>query len=66
MPNRGEIPTPAGRTKSAVHPGARTSDAEGWTIVAFCTVGWLMTLYFALATVGTDSFPKLLAQVPWG
>jgi len=65
MPNRAELATPAMRARSAVKPGAN-ADTEAWTIVAFCTIGWLMTLYFALATSGADSFPRLLAQIPWG
>ncbi|MFZ3358150.1 MAG: hypothetical protein WCA56_17760 [Xanthobacteraceae bacterium] len=41
-------------------------DAEAWTIIAFCAIGWLMTFYFALSSVGVDAFPQLMAQVPMG
>jgi len=66
MPNRGELPTPPMRGKSAVKSGTGGADSEAWTIIAFCAIGWLMTMYFALATTGADTFPKVLAQVPWG
>jgi hypothetical protein len=66
MPNRGELPIPSTRIKSAADSGKRSPDAEAWTIIAFCAIGWLMSFYFALATVGTDAFPKLISQIPWG
>jgi len=66
MPNRGELPTPVARARSAVKRGTSSPDGEAWTIVAFCAVGWLMTMYFALATVGTDALPKVMSQIPWG
>lgn len=66
MPNRGELPTTVMRARSAVRNGKHGPDGEAWTIIAFCTIGWLMTLYFALSTVGTDVFPKLMSQIPFG
>ncbi len=66
MPNRGELPTPATRAKTTVGSGKSGPDGEAWTIIAFCAIGWLMTMYFALATVGVDTFPKLVGQIPWG
>ena len=66
MPNRGELPTPAARAGSAVKSGRSGPDGEAWTIIAFCAIGWLMTFYCALATAGVDTFPKLMAQVPFG
>lgn len=66
MPNRGELRIPAMRGKSAVKRGSASPDAEAWTIIAFCAIGWLMTFYFALSTVGVDTFPKLMSQIPWG
>jgi len=67
MPNRGELPIPAMRTKPrTVANSAAGPDAEAWTIIAFCTMGWLMTFYFALSSAGADSFSSLAAQVPWG
>ena len=66
MPNRGELPTPASRVKSAVERGKSGPDSEAWTIIAFCAIGWLMTFYVALETTGVDTFSKLMAQIPWG
>ena len=66
MPNRGELPIPAKRAKSAVKSGMAGPDAEAWTIIAFCAIGWLMTFYFAVSSVGVDTFPKLMSQIPWG
>jgi hypothetical protein len=66
MPNRGELPIPATRAKTAVKHGRSGPDGEAWTIVAFCAIGWLMTMYFALATAGLDTIPKVLALAPWG
>ncbi|HEX4043340.1 MAG TPA: hypothetical protein VHY10_16700 [Xanthobacteraceae bacterium] len=66
MPNRGELPTPTMRAKTAVRGGKSGPDGEAWTIIAFCAIGWLMTMYFALTTTGTDTLPKLMSQIPWG
>jgi hypothetical protein len=70
MPNRGELPIPAMRgksaTKSAAKSGAALPDSEAWTIIAFCVIGWLMSFYVAVSSVGVDAFPGLMAQVPWG
>jgi hypothetical protein len=72
MPNRGELPSPAQRARNAavrsaaIKPSSAMPDAEAWTIIAFCAIGWLMTFYFALSSVGVDAFPQLMAQVPMG
>lgn len=60
MPNRSELPAPAMRSKSA----AATSN-DAWAI-GFCAVGGLMSIYVALASVGLDAAPRLIAQFPWG
>ena len=46
MPNRGELPTPMTRANTAVRNGQSGPDGEAWMIVAFCAIGWLMTMYF--------------------
>ncbi|MFZ0610264.1 MAG: hypothetical protein WAM75_21590 [Xanthobacteraceae bacterium] len=66
MPNRGELPTPVLRARSAAKSGKPDLDTDAWTIIAFCAIGLVMTFYLALSTVGTDTVPRLMAQVPWG
>jgi len=70
MPNRGELAIPVKyathRATSAVKSRRSGPDGDAWTIIAFCAIGWLMTLYFALSTVGADVLPKLMTQVPFG
>jgi hypothetical protein len=66
MPNRGELPTPVMRARSADNSGKPDLDTDAWTIIAFCAIGLAMTFYVALSTVGTDTLPTLMAQVPWG
>lgn len=66
MPNRRELQPRPPATESAVQRGKSGPDSEAWTIIAFCAIGWLMTMYFALSTVGTDAFPKAMSQIPWG
>ena len=66
MPNRGELPTPAVRAKSAVRTRQAGEESEAWTIIAFCAIGWLMTAYFALSAAGTDVLPRIVSQMPWG
>lgn len=66
MPNRGELPNPAMRAKSVVKSGTAMPDAEAWTIVAFCTIGWLMSLYVAVSSFGIDAVPGVMALAPLG
>ncbi len=72
MPNRSELAVPAMRgrngsaTASAVKSGGVLPDSEAWTIIAFCAIGWLMSFYLAVSTVGVDAFPGLMSQIPMG
>ena len=66
MPNRGELPSLDLRVKSAASGGAAMPDSETWTVIAFCVIGWLMSFYVALSSVGTDVLPSLMSQVPLG
>jgi hypothetical protein len=66
MPNRGELPIPAMRGRSAANSRAANSDADAWAIIAFCAIGGLSSFTMALASVGVAGFPALMSQMPWG
>jgi hypothetical protein len=59
MPNRGELAGPRVRVTKA-EPAAD----DAWTIIGFCAIGWLMSIYFAVETLGVDAVPRLMAQFP--
>jgi hypothetical protein len=59
MPNRGELAMPAARTAAS----AATS-GDAWTVIGFCAIGWLLSIYAAVSTLGADAVPKLMAQFP--
>jgi len=59
MPNRGELAAPVVRAAKAP---AESSDA--WTVVGFCAIGWLMSIFAAISSLGFDAIPKLMAQFP--
>jgi len=42
---------------------ASTSD-DAWTIIGLCAIGWLMSIYFAVSSLGIDAVPRLMAQFP--
>lgn len=65
MPNRGELPSLDMRVKSAAD-GGTAMDSETWTVIAFCVIGWLLSFYVALWSVGPDVLPNLMSQVPLG
>jgi|GEM_PF-3944720 len=66
MPNRGELPIPAMRGRSAADSRAANSDADAWAVIAFCAIGGLLSFYFAISSVGFDAFPALMSQIPGG
>ena len=70
MPNRGELPIPAMRGRSAAKNAAMSRaagpDADAWAVIAFCAIGGLLTFTLALASVGIDGFPVLTSMMPWG
>ena len=59
MPNRRELAIPAVRVVSTT---AKSGDA--WTIIGFCTIGWLLSIYAAVTTLGVDALPRLMTQFP--
>jgi hypothetical protein len=59
MPNRGELADLRVRVTRA-EPAAD----DAWTIIGFCAIGWLISIYFATATLGVDAVPRLMAQFP--
>ena len=59
MPNRGELPVPAARA------AAKTPQAgEVLTVIGFCAIGWLMSIFLAVSAVGVNAVPRLLTQFP--
>lgn len=60
MPNRGELPHPAMRTKSA----AATPD-DAWPVVAFCVLGFLISITMAISSFGIEAVPRLFGQFPF-
>jgi hypothetical protein len=60
MPNRGELANPAMR---AARTAAAAAD-DAWTIIGFCAIGWLMSIYAAVSSLGFDAVPRLMEQFP--
>jgi hypothetical protein len=54
MPNRGELAIPA----RPADFGAK----DAWMVIAFCAIGWLMTISMATSVLG----PNALSKFPWG
>jgi hypothetical protein len=61
MPMRGEISIPAARQN---HAGA--TDAGACAIIALCTIGWLISLYFAFQVLTPGDMGVLYTQPFWG
>lgn len=59
MPNRGELARPAARAPT----GAVKAD-DAWAVIGFCAIGWLLSIYAAISTVGVAAIPGLMAQFP--
>jgi hypothetical protein len=59
MPNRGEL---AGLRIRVAKAEPAADDA--WTIIGFCAIGWLISIYFATMTFGVDAMPRLMTQFP--
>jgi hypothetical protein len=59
MPNRGELAIPMRRPSTK----AVAAQADAWPIVAFCTLGFMMSLYMAVTSMGLDA---LLPRLTWG
>jgi hypothetical protein len=66
MPNRGELPHPAMRGRSAPTSRAANADADAWIVVAFCAIGGLLSFYIAVSSIGIAGFPAMMSQMPWG
>ena len=60
MPNRGELPNPAMRVKSA----AATPD-DAWPVVAFYALGFLISITMAVSALGLDAIPRVFGQFPF-
>jgi hypothetical protein len=60
MPNRGELPNPAMRVKSV----AATPD-DAWPVVAFCALGFLISITMAVSALGLDAIPRAFGQFPF-
>jgi hypothetical protein len=61
MPNRGELAIPVRAAKPAT---AAASANDAWTIIGFCAIGWLTSIYVATASLGLDAVPRLMEQFP--
>jgi hypothetical protein len=59
MPNRGELAIPAVPAAKAA-----TASNDAWTIISFCVIGWLISIYVATASLGIDAVPRLMEQFP--
>jgi hypothetical protein len=66
MPNRTELPNPAMRRRSAAKSDTVAPDSGAWTIIAVCAIGYLLSFYVAVSSVGIDAFQQLMGQIPWG
>jgi hypothetical protein len=62
MPNRGELAMPA--VRAATGAAATAAAADAWTIIGFCAIGWLMSIFAAVSALGFDAVPRLMAQFP--
>jgi hypothetical protein len=58
MPNRNEIPTPVRRPNAV----AAAAPDDAWPIIAFCAIGFLITIYAAVAGLGIDAIPRVIGQ----
>jgi hypothetical protein len=59
MPNRGELRLPVARAAQS----SRAAE-EMWAIVGICTIGFLMSIYLAVSSMGLDALPRLMSQFP--
>jgi hypothetical protein len=64
MPNRGELAMPAVRAAKSTDRSAKAESGDAWTIIGFCAIGWLLSIYAAVATLGVDAVPRLMTQFP--
>ena len=64
MPNRGELEYGAAQRNSA--PTNAAADNAAWAVVQLCTIGWLISVYFAVLSEPLDNVPALIAQLPFG
>jgi hypothetical protein len=60
MPNRGELAFPIVRS---IENSEATAD-DAFTVIGFCAIGWLMSIYAAVSTLGFDAASKLMIQFP--
>jgi len=58
MPNRGELAFPA-------RPDIAAADNAAWALVCFCALGWLISVYVAVAAQPVEEISLLIAQSFW-
>lgn len=61
MPMRGELAVPAARPDRS-----EATDDSAWAVIAFCTIGWLISIYFALQVLTVGDVAVLYSQAFWG
>jgi len=59
MPNRGELAMPAMRAAKTA-----TASNDAWTIIGFCLIGGLISIYVTTASLSIDAVPRLMEQFP--
>jgi len=58
MPNRGELTLP-------VQADMSTGDNAAWALICFCALGWLISVYVAVAAQPVEEISLLIAQSFW-
>jgi hypothetical protein len=64
MPNRGELAMPAVRAARRTAESAHAESGDAWTVIGFCAIGWLLSIFAAVSTLGVDAVPRLMTQFP--
>jgi hypothetical protein len=59
MPNRGELPIPRRPQSKAAVP-----NENAWAVIGFCMIGCLMSICFAVSSLGFDAVSRAIAQMP--
>ena len=58
MPNRGELTLP-------VQPDVAAGDHAACALICFCALGWLISVYVAVAAQPVEEISLLIAQSFW-
>jgi hypothetical protein len=62
MPNRSELASPTRRP----YARAVAAPADAWPIIAFSTLGALMSITIAIGSLGLGAASRLIVQSFWG